>query len=144
MRRHQGFTLIEVMIVVAIVAVLAAIAIPSYTDYVRRSQVTEAFSTASTVRIKMEQYFQDNRQYLGGCQSAIVKPSWSPAPAGSRFTYACRDDANTFLFTATGTGPIANFAYTLDQTNAKTSTFPSTSGWVSSTTCWVSKKDGSC
>ena len=65
MTRSRGFTLIELMIAVAIIAILAAIAIPSYTDYIRRGRLTEALGRLSAMRVKMEQYFQDNRVYTG-------------------------------------------------------------------------------
>ena len=72
MNRPRGFTLIELMIAVAIIAILAAIAIPSYSDYVRRSRITEAMSALSGMRVKMEQYFQDNRTYAGACVAGTV------------------------------------------------------------------------
>ena len=63
MRFKQGFTLIEVMITVAIIAILAAIAVPNYTDYVTRSKFTEAHGMLADLRVKMEQYYMDNRRY---------------------------------------------------------------------------------
>ena len=72
MRASRGFTLIELMIVVGIIAILAAIAIPSYSEYVRRSRITEAVSALSGMRVQMEQYFQDNRTYAGACASGTV------------------------------------------------------------------------
>ncbi len=60
---QQGFTLIEVMIVVVIVAILSSVAYPAYTDYVRRRQLQEAFTNLANYRIQMEPYYQDNRRY---------------------------------------------------------------------------------
>ena len=73
MRSNSGFTLIEVMITVAIVAILGAIAVPSYNEYVQRARITEATSALSDMRNKMEQYFQDNRTWTpgGGSHSAL-------------------------------------------------------------------------
>lgn len=143
MRRHQGFTLIEVMIVVAIVAILSAIAIPSYNDYVTRSQLTEAFATLSNVRVKMEQYFQDNRTYVGACASNLVAPSLARTP---HFNFnTCVGNATTFGVTATGdTGGPTGFVYTINQADTRTSTFPAASGWVSNAACWIKKKGDTC
>ena len=74
MTRSRGFTLIELMIAVAIIAILAAIAIPAYTDYIRRGRITEAFATLSGMRVKMEQYFQDNRTYAAPASPATIAP----------------------------------------------------------------------
>jgi prepilin-type N-terminal cleavage/methylation domain-containing protein len=60
----NSFTLIEVMVTVAIVAILASIAYPSYRDYVLRSRIVNATNGLSTMRANMERYFQDDRTYL--------------------------------------------------------------------------------
>lgn len=57
-KMQQGFTLIELMIVVAIIGILAAIAIPAYQDYTIRAQTSEAMSLASGVRTAVSEYFQ--------------------------------------------------------------------------------------
>ena len=89
MRSATGFTLIEVMITVAIVAILAAVAIPSYTDYITRSKIQEATTTLLAQRTKMEQYFQDQRTYSGACDP-LNPNTVAPVPTGLKyFTVSC-------------------------------------------------------
>ena len=57
---QQGFTLIELMIVVAIIGILAAIAIPAYQDYTIRSQVTEGLNLAAGSKVAVAEFFQNN------------------------------------------------------------------------------------
>jgi len=64
-KRHLGFSLIELMIVVAVIVVIASIAIPSYGDYVRRGRIADATAALSDTRVKLEQFFLDNRTYVG-------------------------------------------------------------------------------
>jgi type IV pilus assembly protein PilA len=62
-RLEQGFTLIELMIVVAIIGILAAVAIPSYQDYTARAQVTEGMSLTSQFKTPLAEYFADNGSF---------------------------------------------------------------------------------
>ena len=137
MKTSKGFTLIELMITIAVIAFLAGIAYPSYTAYLIRGKLVEGHSALSDGRIKMEQFFQDNRTYVGG-----------PAPAATaNFTYAPSDlTASTYTLTATGVGSLAGFVYTLNQNNAKATT-AAPSGWAAAAmpaSCWITKKNGVC
>ena len=135
-----GFTLIELMIVVAIAGILAAVALPAYTDYVVRGKIPEATSNLATKRVQMEQYFQDNLTY------ASAPACTSDSTSSQYFTFSCSAaTATAFTLQAVGSGSMAGFTYTLDQTNAKaTPAVPS--GWASHSpdNCWVTKKGGVC
>lgn len=144
MQKNRGFTLIEIMIVIAIVGILTAIALPSYTDYVRRGKISEAAGGLSGMSVKMEQYFQDNRTYVGACVAGTVAPL--PADTAS-FTFSCPAaslTASAYLVEATGRAGMTGFQYRIDQAgNRTTSAVPA--GWSgANATCWVQKRDGSC
>lgn len=141
----HGFTLIEVMIVVAIVAILSAVAYPAYQDYIVRGKIPQATNNLATLQTKMEQYFQDQRTYLNGtdCGGALK----ANMPSNSYFTFTCAAaDSTHYTLTATGAGQMAGFTYTVDQDGNRATTIgsPAPSGWTSNTTCWVTKKGGTC
>jgi general secretion pathway protein G len=82
---HQGFTLVEMMITVAIIGILAAIALPAYNNYVERVRVSTAISDIATMSVKIEQYFVENRVYPNTL--ADVSLSNSKDPWGTSYGY---------------------------------------------------------
>jgi type IV pilus assembly protein PilE len=148
---QRGFTLIEMMMVVGIIAILSAIAIPSYRDYVTRSRIIEATAGLGDARNKMEQYFQDNRVYPTGC---VIQPNAPGATqvqlqALQNFALACNFPSTTqYTVTATGAAPMAGFVYDINEQNVRTSTFSGSdaAGYTAASpnTCWVVRKGGLC
>jgi type IV pilus assembly protein PilE len=160
MRHARGFTLIELMIVVAVVAVLAAIAVPNYTDYITRSKFAEASSNLGNLRVKMEQYYQDNRRFsttaLGGT-CGLVGGNTPTVGDAKYFTFSCASGTLTagvgdqsYTITATGIGGLAGLTFTINQANTKqttvaASTAMATAGYAAATTgCWIVKKPAQC
>ncbi|WP_133501205.1 pilin [Cognatilysobacter terrigena] len=70
MSKQSGFTLIELMIVVAIIAILAAVALPAYRDYVTRAQVSEGFSLATSAKVAIATYYGEYSAYPNNNASA--------------------------------------------------------------------------
>lgn len=143
-RVTSGFTLIELMIVVAIISILASIAIPQYSDYVRRSALQEAFTNLSDIRVKLEQFYQDNRVYgtvgqTPACGHDGTAPRIDFTRLNNKFTYNCEltgDDPQKFKVTATGNvSPATGHVYTLDQNNTKATT--KFKGNTVSEACWL-------
>ena len=145
MKMQKGFTLIELMIVVAIVAILATVIIPSYSDYVKRGKVAEATSNLSALRVNMEQFYQDNRTYLSGANCGIgAVPAATP-----NFTYTCVATATTYTISAAGQGNLNGIGYTIGELNNKASNMiapATTAGWINPVpnTCWATKPGGTC
>jgi type IV pilus assembly protein PilE len=147
MKKTRGFTLIELLVVIAIIGILAAIAVPQYSDYVTRSKFAEAYSNLSALRTQAEQWFQDNRTYVGftaGCT----------AMTGTNFTYSCPAGditATTYILTATGNPGqgLTGIVFTINQNNTRATVITAGSqmannGYTANAGCWVRKKGGVC
>ena len=131
----RGFSLIEMMVVVAIVGILTAIALPSYRDHVTRARLTDAFSGLATIPAQMEQYWPTGRTF----------ENFDRMPADTvNFTFRLTSASQTaYTVTATGVGNAAGFVYTIDQSGARaTTSVPS--GWTANSSCWVDGKGGTC
>jgi type IV pilus assembly protein PilE len=138
-RAQSGFTLIELMIVIAVIGILAAVAMPSYRDYIRRGQVTEAGVFLSDYRVKAEQYYQDYKNYgTANCFDGANAPSWAnlATSKAKNFTFTCLLNGTTgYILTATGSGGQAfGHSYTIDQNNLQTTT--SFMGTATANQCW--------
>lgn len=129
---NAGFSLIEVMVVIAIIGILASIAIPGYQDYVKTGNAAEAPANLANCRVQAEQFFQDNFTYVG----------FVCAPSDARyFDYSVDNQtATTYTLTATGKASMSNFSFSVDQNNQKSSVFDGTTG----ATCWLTSSSGSC
>ncbi len=149
-RKNAGFTLIELMITVAIVAILSAIAYPSYRNYVIRGQLVDATNGLSALRANMERYYQDNRTYMS--TSTVTSPCLAAAPTlvvGS-FQLSCSVAPTLTTYTLQAAGGYNGnnntkaFTYTVDNTNVMTTVVgsPAPAGWASCTTGWVTKPGG--
>lgn len=139
----KGFSLIELMIALAVAAIIAAIAVPAYQDHMLRAHIPDATSTLSALAMRLEQHYQDHREYgttKDGCAVAM--------PTHQFFTFNCvaQNGGQSFLLTASGQGKgqISEFAFTLDQNgSAKTTQLPKAWGKTPAN-CWVTKRNATC
>jgi type IV pilus assembly protein PilE len=149
--RQSGFTLIEVMVTVAIIGILAAVAYPSYSDHVVRGELTQATNGLSAMRANMERYYQDNRTYAAVTGTNAATPPCAAGTTASRtfgkFVITCASTAATaFKVQADGiTGStVAEFTYTLDQSEVQ-ATVKTKTGWGGAcTTKWIIRRGDTC
>lgn len=122
-KKEKGFTLIELMMAIAIIGILAAIAIPNYNTFVLRAKRTEAQSNLLQLQTLLEQHYQDFRSYahsnapaadinvsttaadIGAITVSTLLPGWNPGPAANqRFTYniTTSNNGQNFVLSAAG------------------------------------------
>jgi type IV pilus assembly protein PilE len=128
MRRTEGVTLLELMVVVLIVGILAAIAIPAYNDYITRSRRSDAFTALETVRAAQEMYRAEKGQYqtalgsLPGCSFNLDNYTIAlPAAAAATFTVSATP-RNT---------QAGDFSFSVDQNGTKQ--YNKGAGWITVT-----------
>ena len=153
-RKTAGFTLIELMITVAIIGILVAVALPAYKNYVIRSRLVAGTNALATMRAQMEQYYLDNRTYMTVSSPSIVTPCTQYAVTATTsqmpFTLGCATagdvpTATTYTLRATGAGVVAGAVYTVDQANNMvTVSYPTAWGTVPSNSCWLMRKGDTC
>ena len=116
MRRHfaKGFTLIELMVVVAIVAIIAAIALPSYSDQVRKSRRADAANGLGDLVLRQERWRSENPSYATTAQIGTM-------PASDYYTFATSTPASNCAITGTPACTASTcFAVTADTKGSQT------------------------
>jgi type IV pilus assembly protein PilE len=141
MKMQKGFSLIEVLIVLTILGILASLVVPAYSEYVIRGRIPDATSNLASKRVALEQFYQDNRTYLGApaCNADTTTSAY--------FDFSCTvQTAETYTLEAAGKGPMAGFNYSVDQANTK-QTNSAPADWAAAAmpaTCWITRKGGAC
>lgn len=120
---HRGFTLVELMIVVAVIAILAAIAVPNYRDYVMRSYRTSVKATMSNILSMQEQYFLDRKRYATAlsdlgfpADTLFIDPEGNAAAAAesdSTYKLTLKNYTAATIANCSMSGSASNLSYTV-------------------------------
>lgn len=135
--KPTGFTLIEMMVTIAIISILAAVAVPSYTSFVYKSQLSTAKADTKALALVMENYYQKTLAYktLVATDDLTAKFSgWKPASSSANYTFSAVATATGYTITATGAAT--------GNTNCKIEL--TESGTCNITNCKYGNATGSC
>jgi type IV pilus assembly protein PilA len=114
--KQSGFTLIELMIVVAIIGILAAIAIPSYLDYIRKARATEVFNSLGQPKAAVGEFWQVNMRMPSQAALGIDFTELEAATFVASMGYATA--GSTVTITASGAGDVSELQLQLVGTGA--------------------------
>lgn len=106
---NKGFTLIELMVTMAILGIIASIALPAYTGYIKAAKLQEGKRNLASLRLAEEEFFLENNTYFGGLNTADLasksKGLWSATNGSNNavnFNYVATGTTSTWNATATG------------------------------------------
>lgn len=133
---QQGFTLIELMIVVAIIGILAAVAIPNYQTYTKKAKFTEVIQAVSPMKLAVEGCFQD-KQVLDSCGTAATNgiPSFAASSGYVASVSIASATGATIQATAVSTGGLSGETYMLMPTAVASGASGSNLTWAKAGSC---------
>lgn len=109
MIKNKGFTLLELMIVIAIIGIVATIAIPAYTGYITTARMSEAKNNIAALKLAEEEFFLEQNTYFGGINAGVISDNsgglWTVSAGESGtpyFDYAITASSTGYAITAQG------------------------------------------
>lgn len=119
---RKAFTLIELMIVLAIIAIITTFALPAYQDHIRNSRLPDAFNELNSQQYILENAYSDSGSYGTLCTSMVTATASSSA--GKYFTFTCAINPDLINYTLTATGisgkALDGYSYSLSSDGTRT------------------------
>jgi type IV pilus assembly protein PilE len=119
MYKQYGFTLIELMIVTAVIGILAAIALPSYSAYVFRSRIPASLDALTAYQARMEQTFQDTSSYARTADSNVCASSLPTATSTFSLSCTTNNEGQGYTATVVGIGALAGVSYSINEVGTR-------------------------